>query len=116
MERGALLVVLPSRAGKSRTMKMIYWRGWHPSDWRLAHNPVQPACVDQRHGENGFRAFWVPPGERKWVRCLCGWRPDLGAHYHHRDGRHVPIADLPRRAVEEYLAEWRPQHLKRRAG
>jgi hypothetical protein len=63
----------------------------HPPTWRLAHNPVQPTDVDQKHGWNGFRLFWVPPADDRWTECQCGWRPDLGAHYHHKDAKHRPI-------------------------
>ena len=49
--------------------------------WLLAHNIVAHD-VDQRHGQNGFRRFWVPPEKKDgWRLCDCGWRPDLGPHY-----------------------------------
>jgi hypothetical protein len=48
--------------------------------WLLAHNSVRPT-VDQRHGWQGFRRFWIPPDEEGWRLCQCGWRPDLGPHY-----------------------------------
>ena len=49
--------------------------------WLLAHNSVRPAAVNTRHGENGFRQFWVSPPGDGWSICQCGWRPDLGPHY-----------------------------------
>ena len=33
--------------------------------WLLAHNPVLPMTADQMHGLNGFRRFWISPGEER---------------------------------------------------
>jgi hypothetical protein len=52
-----------------------------PKDYHLAHNHIAHT-VNMTHGLNGFRRFWIPP-EWKWVKCRCGWRPDLGPHYRH---------------------------------
>lgn len=64
---------------KTTERSSVYWRGRHPKDYLLAHNPVAPVEVDQPHGVNGFRVMWIPP-EWKWRACKCGWRPDLGTH------------------------------------
>jgi hypothetical protein len=56
-----------------------------PAGYLLAHNFVRPAAADQKPGVNGFRRFWIPPewvDKGKWKACDCGWRPDLGIHYH----------------------------------
>jgi len=57
--------------------------GWRPKSYRLAHNHIihTPGFS---HGLNGFRRFWIPRAliaSKDWVRCPCGWRPDLGTHY-----------------------------------
>src|SRR5262245_9630818 len=78
-------------AAAMATGDIIHWGAEHPPDWRLAHNPVQPVSVDQEHGDRGFRVLWVPPGSEDWVECPCGWRPELGVHYHHKGAKHEPI-------------------------
>jgi hypothetical protein len=35
---------------------------------------------DEMSGQNGFRVWFDDPHEN-YIRCLCGWRPDLGIHY-----------------------------------
>jgi hypothetical protein len=64
---------------RPRAVERIRYRGKRPAGWLLAHNHVSHD-VDTRHGEGGFRQFWVAPSER-WRLCQCGWRPDLGPHY-----------------------------------
>ena len=61
------------------TKRTIIYGGRRPPGWVLAHNCVR-RTVKTKHGENGFRRFWVPPAE-KWKVCRCGWRPDLGVHH-----------------------------------
>jgi hypothetical protein len=62
-------------------MKKISYANKRPAEgWLLAHNHVR-AAVDTRHGQNGFRWFWVPPDVEGWSVCNCVWRPDLGPHY-----------------------------------
>ena len=48
----------------------IIYGGKRPLGWVLAHNNVR-ADVNTKHGERGFRRFWVQPGE-KWKPCSCG--------------------------------------------
>ncbi|WP_143279073.1 hypothetical protein [Bradyrhizobium sp. C9] len=72
---------------------LVYRRTSDKAHWRLAHNHVQHSA-DMMHGVNGFRRFWVDPKEvkrGKWVKCPCGWRPDLGTHY----------------AIKEHAKRWR---------
>jgi hypothetical protein len=48
----------------------------------LVHNHLQIVSTDQQSGVNGFR-FWLDDiGEPNREVCTCGWRPDLGEHYH----------------------------------
>jgi hypothetical protein len=52
------------------------------------HNNVEQDR-GQLSGEDGFRVWFDDPHEN-YVECLCGWRPDLGPHYHirtHYNGR-----------------------------
>lgn len=82
-----------------------YWRGRHPKDYLLAHNPVQAMTVNHPHGLNGFRIMWIPPEytkrkENPFRVCKCGWRPDLGTHY--SAGRPRKIATLS----PEELKNW----------
>ena len=86
---------------------MVYWRGKHPHDWRLAHNPVQAVHIEQRHGDNGFRVFWLPPTNKDFVKCACGWRPNLGTHYRQKASHPRLIKDVPRQWIEEYEREYR---------
>jgi hypothetical protein len=37
----------------------------------------------QKSDENGFRVWFDDPHD-DYVECSCGWRPDLGLHYHVR--------------------------------
>ena len=69
--------------------------------WLLAHNSIRPT-VDQQHGVNGFRRFWVPPDQGNWKLCNCGWRPDLGPHY-------SGLAQEGQRAVQAGIAAQRAQ-------
>jgi hypothetical protein len=76
-------------------------KGERPSGRILAHNHVRHS-VNMPHGANGFRCWYDfldleiqktkgffrriskddPDGPRvHYVRCKCGWRPDLGIHY-----------------------------------
>jgi hypothetical protein len=66
----------------TKDRKQLYG-GKIPKDYRLAHNHIAHT-VNMPHGLNGFRRFWIPP-EWNWVKCKCGWRPDLGPHYRHPD-------------------------------
>lgn len=45
----------------------------------LCHNHIVHTN-DMPHGLNGFRWFICRAGGH-WVKCPCGWRPDLGVHY-----------------------------------
>jgi hypothetical protein len=42
--------------------------------------------VGQKSGENGFRVWFDNPHD-DYVECPCGWRPDLGPHFHIRARR-----------------------------
>ena len=52
-----------------------------PKHWRLAHGVAfewsNGKAVDLLH-------FYIPPDDG-WVRCNCGWKPELGPHYAHPD-------------------------------
>jgi hypothetical protein len=54
-----------------------------PRDWIIVHNRVLHT-VDMPHGVNGFRYWRSPYSRRHHAVCHCGWRPDLGKHYHMR--------------------------------
>ncbi len=60
--------------------RIVSYASRRPEGWVLAHNHVLRA-VNTRHGERGFRRFWVVPDQEGWAACECGWRPDLGRHY-----------------------------------
>jgi hypothetical protein len=34
----------------------------------------------QKSGEGGFRVWFDEPHDN-YVKCACGWRPDLGIHF-----------------------------------
>src|SRR5262249_32158346 len=69
---------------------LVYWGESHPEGWLLAHNNIKHG-VRTRHGERGFRAFWLDPKTHShWVICDCGWRPDLGTHYRRPEARNRP--------------------------
>ena len=52
-------------------------------------------------GLNGFRAFCFYREDRPhFVPCPCGWRPNLGAHYAHKE--HVERYDTPRKRANRY--------------
>jgi hypothetical protein len=44
--------------------------------------------VGQKSGENGFRVWFDNP-HNNYIECSCGWRPDLGPHFHVR-AHHEP--------------------------
>jgi hypothetical protein len=52
-----------------------------PSGKILVHNHVRPA---QRQGERGFR-FWLAQPEERYLRCDCGWAPELPEHWVDRE-------------------------------
>jgi len=65
---------------------VIYWSKQHPQTYLLAHNGVHPVIANRVVGDAGFIAVWISPQrvrEENWLKCNCGWRPDLGTHYHH---------------------------------
>ena len=43
----------------------------------LVHNHVKPS---RRLGARGFRA-WLAKSSERYVRCECGWAPELPEHY-----------------------------------
>ena len=66
---------------------MRYFGSKRLPGWVLCHNHVThtPAF---KYGENGFRVFYMPSIKtvaEGWLRCPCGWRPDLGVHYANPD-------------------------------
>jgi hypothetical protein len=42
---------------------------------------MQQLSDEKRFTDNGFRVWFDDPQS---VECSCGWRPDLGIHYHVR--------------------------------
>jgi hypothetical protein len=65
-----------------KELRQLYG-GPKPKSYRPAHNHIIHTPVTG-HGVRGFRRFWIPPSwiaSGDWVRCPCGWRPDLGTHY-----------------------------------
>jgi hypothetical protein len=60
--------------------------GRRPKSYRLAHNHVMHTDVT-RHGERGFRRFWIPPQwiGKGFVECPCGW----GGKKHYALKEHV---------------------------
>ena len=79
---------------RAKIKGFIHWSGEHPKKYVPAHNGVHPMIANRVVGDAGFIAIWIAPQRVKenWVKCLCGWRPDLGAHYRHRsDGGHPKV-------------------------
>jgi hypothetical protein len=68
---------------KAKERELVYG-GRRPKDYLPAHNHVAHT-PEFRHGQNGFRRFWIPPewvetGE--WKECPCGWGgPKWKPHY-----------------------------------
>jgi hypothetical protein len=81
-----------------KEIEIVYWGGRRPRGWVFAHNRVSHS-VSTPQGARGFRAFYVPPSS-DWVKCTCGWRPDLGVHYRHKN---FPVKRLLRPEEEERL-------------
>jgi hypothetical protein len=69
------------RAKKTTERKQVYWRGRHPKDYLLAHNPVRPVDTKQPHGVRGCDVEPEWRNRKAWRVCKCGWRPDLGTHH-----------------------------------
>jgi hypothetical protein len=65
----------------TKELRQLYG-GRKPKTYLPAHNRVIHT-PEFRHGDNGFRRFWIPPQwiGHTWTECPCGWRPDLGTHY-----------------------------------
>lgn len=52
-----------------------------PAGHVLVHNQLS-----SHEQSTSFRVWWAKPAP-EFVLCKCGWRPDLGEHYHvHRPG------------------------------
>ena len=86
-----------------------------PAGYKLAHNIVA-RTANMPHGMNGFRRFWIPPEWTKWhwVKCRCGWRPDLGAHYR---GRGTDEMLLTMEEMDEWMGagDFNAQHARFKA-
>jgi hypothetical protein len=67
--------------------RQLYGGGRKPKSYRLAHNFISHTDAT-RHGERGFRRFWIPPqwiGDG-WEKCPCGWH---GGDTHYAIDDHV---------------------------
>jgi hypothetical protein len=53
-----------------------------PKGMIAIHNNIDHHA-GQKSEENGFRVWFDNPHDG-YVECPCGWRPDLGVHYHVR--------------------------------
>jgi hypothetical protein len=66
----------------------------------LGHNHIQ----HNEHtpiGYNGFRAFFFYREDRPhFVECPCGWRPELGEHYAHKE--HVEFYNTPEKRAKMF--------------
>jgi hypothetical protein len=69
-------------------MRNQIYGGKRPRTYKLAHNHILHTA-NMQHGTNGFRRFWIPPEwiGWHWVKCKCGWRPDMGTHYRVRGSK-----------------------------
>ncbi len=59
-----------------------------PGGMIAVHNRVDHHA-GQKSGESGFRVWFDEPHDN-YVKCACGWRPDLGIHFQvrtHYEGR-----------------------------
>jgi hypothetical protein len=68
----------------AKELRQLYG-GRIPKSYLPAHNHVMHTNKT-RHGERGFRRFWIPPQwvGRGWSKCPCGWRghdPKWKTHY-----------------------------------
>jgi hypothetical protein len=61
--------------------------GRKPKSYKLAHNHIAHTDLT-RHGERGFRRFWIPPQwiGHGWSKCPCGWH---NGDTHYAQGDHV---------------------------
>jgi hypothetical protein len=68
-----------SKTVKERELK---YGGKIPPDYLPAHNHIAHV-PEYRHGQHGFRNFFIPPEwveEGRWKECPCGWgEMDRGA-------------------------------------
>jgi len=81
---------------KAKNEGFIHWREQHPATYILAHTAVHALIANRVIGDAGFMAMWISPQKVKdenWLKCYCGWRPDLGTHYRKlKDNGHPRVA------------------------
>jgi hypothetical protein len=71
----------PWRRGTAFIPKLEPFLVEWPPGWIIVHNHVRPRGFPKvKIGRDGFRAWFAWP-DASYVRCRCGWAPQLGTHY-----------------------------------